>query len=56
MLVLTRKLDEEIVIGDNISIKIVGLDHHQVKLGFEAPLEVIIHREEVQKAIKKKSN
>ncbi|WP_141604112.1 carbon storage regulator CsrA [Terrilactibacillus laevilacticus] len=51
MLVLTRKLGQSIKIGDDIEIKIVGVDGDQIKLGIEAPREVEIHRKEVYEAI-----
>ena len=47
MLVLTRKLDESIIIGDNIKVTVISIIGKQVKLGIEAPLGVPIHREEI---------
>lgn len=51
MLVLTRKLGEEIVVNNNITIKVVEIRGDKIKLGFEAPREVPIHRKEIQNAI-----
>jgi len=51
MLVLTRKLGESIRIGDNIVIKVVDLDSRHVKLGIEAPKNVIVNREEIYERI-----
>ncbi|MGI6541614.1 MAG: carbon storage regulator CsrA [Limnochordia bacterium] len=51
MLVLTRKRDESIVIGDDIKITVVDVRGDQVKLGIEAPREISIHREEVYNEI-----
>ncbi|MFP6766496.1 MAG: carbon storage regulator CsrA [Planctomycetaceae bacterium] len=56
MLVLSRKKDEKIVIGDNISIMIVEIRGDKVRLGIEAPREVSVHRREVYDAIKKKES
>jgi carbon storage regulator len=53
MLVLSRQRDEEIVIGDNIVVKIVEIRGDKVRLGVEAPKEVPVHRREVYEAIKR---
>ena len=47
MLVLTRKPNQAIVIGDDIRIVVVSVDRDQVRLGIEAPKEVPVMREEV---------
>ena len=47
MLVLARKLDESIIIGDNISIKVISIDKGVVKLGIDAPRDVDIIRNEL---------
>ncbi len=52
MLVLTRKYNESIVINDDITITIVQIKGDRVRLGFTAPKEVIIHRQEVYDAIR----
>ena len=54
MLVLSRKKDEKIVIGDNISIMVVEIRGDKVRLGIEAPREISVHRREVYDAIKRK--
>ncbi|MBI1914142.1 MAG: carbon storage regulator [Planctomycetes bacterium] len=46
MLVLSRKLGEEIVIGDNIRVTVVAIRGNSVRLGFTAPVDVLIQREE----------
>lgn len=55
MLVLTRKLNQAIQIGDDIEIKIVGIDGDQVKIGIEAPKHIDIHRKEVYLAIQQEN-
>jgi len=47
MLILTRRPDESIIIDGNIKIKILGVNGNQVRIGFEAPEEVVIVREEL---------
>jgi len=51
MLVLTRKKDEVIKIGDDITLTVVEIRGDTVRLGFTAPREVPIHRQEVYDAI-----
>lgn len=51
MLVLTRKTNERIVIGDNVRITVVGIRGNHVRLGIEAPPEVTILRDELQRRI-----
>lgn len=52
MLVLSRKTNESIMIGDSIEVKIVDVIGRTVKLGIEAPRDVAVHRKEVYEAIK----
>jgi carbon storage regulator len=47
MLILSRKVNESIVIGDRIVIRILRIGKDAVKLGIEAPLECRVHREEL---------
>lgn len=51
MLVLTRKIDESIVIGDSIVLTVLAIEGEQVKLGINAPREVTILRQEVFRAV-----
>ncbi len=51
MLILTRRIGESIMIGEDVSFTILGVKDHQVKIGFNAPKEVSIHREEIYQRI-----
>jgi len=53
MLVLSRKRDERIIIGDNIVITIVDVRGDKVRVGIEAPPEIPVHRQEVAEALKR---
>ncbi|NIS07120.1 MAG: carbon storage regulator CsrA [Gammaproteobacteria bacterium] len=52
MLILTRKIGEEIVIGENILVKVLGVRSGQVKIGVQAPRELPVHRQEVLERIR----
>ena len=52
MLVLTRKVGEEIYIGDQICVKVVEISGNRVKLGIDAPVSLRIYREEVLAKVK----
>ena len=51
MLVLSRKLNETIIIDGSIKVTVVAVDRNKVRIGIEAPPEVSIHREEIFHAI-----
>ena len=53
MLVLSRKKDEKIVIGDQITLMVIDIRGDKVRLGIEAPKDVAVHRQEVYEAIQK---
>lgn len=55
MLVLTRKRDESIIIGDHIRIVVVDVRGEQVKLGIDAPRNISVHREEVYREIQEEN-
>jgi carbon storage regulator len=56
MLVLTRKLQESIKIGNEIEITVLGVEGEQVKLGISAPKNIEIHRKEVFLSIQEENN
>jgi carbon storage regulator len=52
VLVLSRKKDEKIIIGDNITVMIIEIRGDKVRIGVEAPKDITVHRWEVYQAIK----
>jgi len=55
MLVLSRRRDESIMIGENIVITIVDIRGDKVRLGIDAPTEIPVHRQEVYEAIQREN-
>ncbi len=53
MLILTRHINESIMIGDDIEIKILDIIGRQAKIGIDAPREIEVHREEVYERIQR---
>lgn len=56
MLVLRRKSQESIMIGDDIEITIMGIEGDQIKLGIDAPKNIEIHRKEIYVDIEEQNN
>ncbi len=52
MLILTRRLNETVMIGDDVTVTVLGVKGGQVRLGINAPKDVAVHREEVYERIK----
>lgn len=50
-LILTRRPDEQIFIGDDVKVKVISVTGNQVKIGINAPRDVSVHREEVYQRI-----
>ena len=55
MLVLSRQVDETIMVGDDIEVTVVDIRGDKVRLGITAPKEIPIHRQEVYEAIKREN-
>ena len=47
MLILTRRVGESLLIGDDVSITVLGVKGHQVRIGVNVPRDVAVHREEI---------
>lgn len=47
MLILTRRVGEKLIIGDNVVIDVLGVKGNQVRIGIDAPKDVEVHREEI---------
>jgi len=56
MLVLTRRIGETLVIGDDVKVVVLGVKGNQVRLGIKAPKDVEVHREEIYKRIQQKDS
>ncbi|MEZ5534719.1 MAG: carbon storage regulator CsrA [Thiolinea sp.] len=51
MLILTRRVGETLMIGDDVSVTVLGVKGNQVRLGINAPRDVAVHREEIYERI-----
>ncbi len=56
MLILTRRVGETLVIGDDVNVTVLGVRGNQVRLGVNAPKEVAVHREEIYQRIQKEAD
>jgi carbon storage regulator len=56
MLILTRRVGETLMVGDEVSVTVLGVKGNQVRLGVNAPKDVAVHREEIYERIKKEQD
>ena len=55
MLILTRRIGETLVIGDEVNVTVLGIKGNQIRIGVDAPREVTVHREEIYQRIKQET-
>jgi carbon storage regulator len=53
MLILTRRVGETVMIGDEVTVTILGVKGNQVRVGVNAPKDIAVHREEIYERIKR---
>ena len=56
MLILTRRVGETLVVGDNVTVTALGVKGNQVRIGVNAPRDVSVHREEIYQRIRKEKD
>lgn len=56
MLILTRRIGETLMVGDEVTVTVLGVKGGQIRIGIDAPKEVEVHREEIYKKIQAEKN
>ncbi|HBP0290045.1 TPA: carbon storage regulator CsrA [Pseudomonas aeruginosa] len=56
MLILTRRVRETLMVGDDVTVTVLGVKGNQVRIGVNAPKEVAVHREEIYQRIQKEKD
>ena len=56
MLILTRRVGESVMIGDEVTITVLGVKGNQVRIGVNAPKDVSVHRQEIYERIRKEQD